>query len=237
MQLRGRDPRTAIGQRADGTIVMVAVDGRRRGWSIGITNWDLAQTLVHYGCITGFALDSGGSTTIAFDGKVLNRPSDTVGRASGRRSARDRIHRRVRAAARTDAVTERRRRRRRRGAVVQARAPVDGEREADRPRRQHARARHRREGARPVQARRGTARAHRKAATTGTSRRPTTSARPRPTITRSRSTTRSASFVSARTRGTIGFTLTRDATIRVTIETRSAAFCAPSRKARVRPAR
>ena len=79
VQLRGRDPRTAIGQRADGSIVMVAVDGRRRGWSIGITNWDMAQTLVRYGCVTGFALDSGGSTTVAFDGKVLNRPSDSYG--------------------------------------------------------------------------------------------------------------------------------------------------------------
>ena len=78
-QLRGRNPRTAIGQRADGTIVMVAVDGRQRGWSIGITNWDLALTLVRYGCVTGFALDSGGSTTVAFDGTVLNRPSDPQG--------------------------------------------------------------------------------------------------------------------------------------------------------------
>jgi hypothetical protein len=58
---------------------MVGVDGRRRGWSIGITNWDLAQTLVRYGCVTAFALDSGGSTTVAFDGKVLNRPSDLQG--------------------------------------------------------------------------------------------------------------------------------------------------------------
>jgi hypothetical protein len=58
---------------------MLAVDGRRPGWSVGITNWDLAQTLVHYGCVTGFALDSGGSTTIAFDGTVLNRPSDSYG--------------------------------------------------------------------------------------------------------------------------------------------------------------
>src|SRR5262249_28948160 len=77
VQLRGRDPRTAIGQRADGTIVMVAVDGRRSGWSIGITNWELAQTLVRYGCVTGFALDSGGSTTSAFDGKLPNPPSDS----------------------------------------------------------------------------------------------------------------------------------------------------------------
>jgi hypothetical protein len=78
-QLRGRAPRTAIGQRADGAIVMVAVDGRRGGWSIGVTNWEMAQTLVRYGCVTGFALDSGGSTTLAFDGKVLNRPSDGSG--------------------------------------------------------------------------------------------------------------------------------------------------------------
>src|SRR5215212_8296767 len=78
-QLRGRDPRTAIGQRADGGIVMLAVDGRRPGWSIGITNWDMAQALVQYGCVTGFALDSGGSTTVAFDGTVLNRPSDPRG--------------------------------------------------------------------------------------------------------------------------------------------------------------
>src|SRR5205823_10675827 len=78
-QLRGRNPRTAIGQRADGGIVMVAVDGRQRGWSIGITNWDLALTLVRYGCVTGFALDSGGSTTVALDGAVLNRPSDPGG--------------------------------------------------------------------------------------------------------------------------------------------------------------
>jgi hypothetical protein len=79
VQLHGRDPRTAIGQLADGTVVMVAVDGRRRGWSVGITNWELAQTLVRYRCVTGFALDSGGSTTVAFDGTVLNRPSDSYG--------------------------------------------------------------------------------------------------------------------------------------------------------------
>ena len=78
-QLRGRNPRTAIGQRVDGSIVMLAVDGRRRGWSIGMTNWEMAQTLLRYGVVTGFALDSGGSTTVAFDGKVLNRPSDIGG--------------------------------------------------------------------------------------------------------------------------------------------------------------
>ena len=79
VQLYGPDPRTAIGQRPDGRIVLIATDGRRRGWSVGIRNWDLALMLLHYGCVTGFALDSGGSTTIAFDGHVLNRPSDAAG--------------------------------------------------------------------------------------------------------------------------------------------------------------
>src|SRR5439155_7592029 len=72
VQLYGPDPRTAIGQRADGGIVVIAADGRERGWSIGIRNWDLALMLIRYGCVTGFALDSGGSTTVAFDGRVLN---------------------------------------------------------------------------------------------------------------------------------------------------------------------
>jgi len=79
VQLYGHDPRTAIGQRADGGLVIVAADGRRRNWSAGISNRELAQTLIRHGCVIGFALDSGGSTTVAFDGKLLNRPSDPSG--------------------------------------------------------------------------------------------------------------------------------------------------------------
>jgi hypothetical protein len=78
-QLRGREPRSAIGQRADGGIVIIAADGRQPHWSVGITNWDLALALMRRGCVVGFALDSGGSTTVALDGHVLNRPSDPGG--------------------------------------------------------------------------------------------------------------------------------------------------------------
>lgn len=78
-QLAPRDPRTGVGQRRDGKIVMVAVDGRRRGYSVGLTNFELAQALVRLGVVTGSALDAGGSTTMAFDGKLLNRPSDPGG--------------------------------------------------------------------------------------------------------------------------------------------------------------
>jgi hypothetical protein len=76
-----RNPRTGVGQLADGRIVFVVADGRRRGYSVGMTNFELAQTLVRLGAVTGFALDAGGSSTIAFDGTVLNRPSDGGERA------------------------------------------------------------------------------------------------------------------------------------------------------------
>ncbi len=52
-----------------------------------MTNWELAQAMVRLGAVTGSALDAGGSTTMAFDGKLLNRPSDPGRRALGRRES------------------------------------------------------------------------------------------------------------------------------------------------------
>lgn len=78
-QLGPRNPRTAVGQRRDGKIILLAVDGRRRGSSVGMTNWELAQAMVRLGAVTASALDAGGSTTMAFDGRLLNRPSDPGG--------------------------------------------------------------------------------------------------------------------------------------------------------------
>jgi hypothetical protein len=75
-QLAPRHPRTAVGQRADGRILLVAVDGRRSGYSVGMTNFEMAQTLVRLGAVRAMGLDGGGSTTLAFEGDVLNRPSD-----------------------------------------------------------------------------------------------------------------------------------------------------------------
>jgi Phosphodiester glycosidase/FlgD Ig-like domain len=74
-QLALPEPRTAIGQLADGRIVLVVVDGRLRGYSSGMTNFELALALVRLGAVTGAALDGGGSSTMAFDGQLLNRPS------------------------------------------------------------------------------------------------------------------------------------------------------------------
>jgi hypothetical protein len=78
-QLAQRHPRSGVGQTADGRIMLVAVDGRQPGYSTGLTNFELALMMMRLGCVTASALDGGGSTTMAFDGRLLNRPSDPGG--------------------------------------------------------------------------------------------------------------------------------------------------------------
>jgi len=72
LDLALRKPRTAIGQKADGSIVMVSVDGGLPG--SGMTNFELAQTLVRLGAVTGAALASGPTAGMAFDGHLLSAP-------------------------------------------------------------------------------------------------------------------------------------------------------------------
>ena len=79
-QLDLRHPRTAVGQRADGRIVLLVADGRSNA-SAGLTMNQLAKAMVHYGAERAMALDGGGSTGLAFNGSVLNRPSDGHERA------------------------------------------------------------------------------------------------------------------------------------------------------------
>jgi hypothetical protein len=78
-QIVPRQPRAAVGQTQDGRIILVTVDGRRPGYSVGMTNFELALLLMRLGAYTASALDGGGSATMAFDGKLLNRPSDPTG--------------------------------------------------------------------------------------------------------------------------------------------------------------
>ena len=69
-----RQPRTAVGQRPDGRVVLVSVDGRQPGYSVGMTTFALAQRLIRLGVSTGSGLGGGRSTAMAFDGALLNRP-------------------------------------------------------------------------------------------------------------------------------------------------------------------
>lgn len=80
-------PRTAVGQKPDGTLIFYTIDGRISGHSVGATLYQTAQRLVELGCSTVLGLDGGGSTTIsvtmpdAKKGARINRPSEGAERA------------------------------------------------------------------------------------------------------------------------------------------------------------
>lgn len=77
-----RAARTAVGLKADGTLVLYTVDGRQSGYSAGITLPELAARMVELGCVTALNLDGGGSTTYVaqYPGSTamttINQPSD-----------------------------------------------------------------------------------------------------------------------------------------------------------------
>jgi hypothetical protein len=72
--LLARGPRAAVGQLADGRVVLVVVDGGQPGYSVGLTSFELAQTLVRLGAVTVAGLGSGPAATMAFEGRLLSRP-------------------------------------------------------------------------------------------------------------------------------------------------------------------
>lgn len=77
-----RAPRTLIGQKADGTIVWVVVDGRKVN-SLGFTIDHSANLMVELGCKIAVNVDGGGSSEMIVNGSIVNRPSDGCERAIG----------------------------------------------------------------------------------------------------------------------------------------------------------
>ena len=73
--LTNRDPRTAIGIKQDGKVVLVTVDGRQPGYSYGLTGQELGEFLLDYGVMNAAMLDGGASTEMIIEGKIVNRPS------------------------------------------------------------------------------------------------------------------------------------------------------------------
>lgn len=73
-----RNPRTGIGVTREGTLLLVTVDGRRRG-SIGMTPVGFARLFRYLGARSALNLDGGGSTTMVVRGRIVNQPSDTGG--------------------------------------------------------------------------------------------------------------------------------------------------------------
>ncbi|MFA6889787.1 MAG: phosphodiester glycosidase family protein [Bacilli bacterium] len=74
-----RHPRTMIGSKADGSLVMCVVDGRQSGMT-GVSQPEMAAIMKHYGCVDAYNLDGGGSSTMIIlqngEFEVTNSPSD-----------------------------------------------------------------------------------------------------------------------------------------------------------------
>jgi Phosphodiester glycosidase len=74
-----RNPRTLAGIRADGTLLLVTIDGRQPDWSVGASFAESADVMQALGARQALNLDGGGSTTFTVGGTVVNRPSDATG--------------------------------------------------------------------------------------------------------------------------------------------------------------
>jgi len=68
----GLNPRTAIGQRADGAVLMLVIDGRQAS-SLGATYVDLINVMLEYGAINACNLDGGSSSMLYYNGEYLNK--------------------------------------------------------------------------------------------------------------------------------------------------------------------
>ena len=78
VQDEGLNPRTAIGQKADGTIVMLVIDGRQ-GLMPGATLKEVQNILLQEGAVNASNLDGGSSSTMYLNGEVINSPCDWNG--------------------------------------------------------------------------------------------------------------------------------------------------------------
>lgn len=79
----GRHPRTLVGWAPGGDTLLVTVDGRQPGLSVGMTLHEAADLLIGLGATEGINLDGGGSTTFVRAGSVVNSVSDVQVRSGG----------------------------------------------------------------------------------------------------------------------------------------------------------
>ncbi|WP_051533365.1 phosphodiester glycosidase family protein [Anaerovibrio sp. RM50] len=78
----GRAPRTAVGLKDNGHLLLMVVDGRQ-SHSIGASLTEMGQLLVKYGAVKGFNLDGGGSSEMILNNRIVNSPSEGVERRIG----------------------------------------------------------------------------------------------------------------------------------------------------------
>ncbi|WP_315116103.1 phosphodiester glycosidase family protein [uncultured Clostridium sp.] len=74
----GIAPRTAIGQREDGAMLLLVIDGRQVR-SVGATLRDVQDIMLEYGALNATNLDGGSSATMYYDEEVINNPCNPLG--------------------------------------------------------------------------------------------------------------------------------------------------------------
>ena len=74
----GLNPRTAIGQRSDGAMLLLVVDGRQAA-SLGATYQDLADLMLEFGAVNACNLDGGSSTLMWYEGEYINNCASVIG--------------------------------------------------------------------------------------------------------------------------------------------------------------
>jgi exopolysaccharide biosynthesis protein len=74
-----RQPRTLAGTDSRGRLILVTIDGREPGISEGATLQEAAELMRGLGAVNALNLDGGGSTAMAVNGTVVNKPSDATG--------------------------------------------------------------------------------------------------------------------------------------------------------------
>lgn len=78
----GRSPRVAIGQRKDGVVLFLVIDGEN--YIDGATLGDVVEVLQKYGAYNAANLDGGHSTSLSINGKLYNNPPAVAKRQGGR---------------------------------------------------------------------------------------------------------------------------------------------------------
>lgn len=71
----GIQPRSAVGQTKNGEILLLIVDGRAPGYSIGCTVGEMADIMADYGAVQACNLDGGSSSLLYYNGREISRPS------------------------------------------------------------------------------------------------------------------------------------------------------------------
>lgn len=75
LSVSAREPRTALGQVGPLHYILFVADGRKPEYSRGLSLPELAREMAALGCKNAYNLDGGGSTTLYYNGAVVNRPA------------------------------------------------------------------------------------------------------------------------------------------------------------------